>query len=313
MVGPRAKTLILFAAIIALFVVVGGALGAYLFGSALAGLVVAIGLSLVMNLVTYFFCDRLILWSNGARIVRDDEVPRLARIVHELSPRFGLESPRIALVDSETPNAFATGRDDRHAVVAATVGILRLCDDRELRGVIAHELAHVKDRDILVMTFAATLAGAISYAAEMVIFSTLFGGRGRGGSGTNPIVLLLAAIGAPIAAMLIQLAISRSRESRADEVGARTIGDPNGLADALAKLETANARRPMARGTPASSSLFIVNPFGRSWFAGLFSTQPHIEERIAQLRAMRGTIAYSVPIRSPRGSAGGRPTRSGPI
>ena len=185
MVGPRVKTLLLFGAIIALFVVVGGLLGEYLFGSLLAGLAIALGLSLAINLLTYFFCDRIILWSNGAKIVRDDEVPRLAKIVHELAPQFGLVSPRIALVSSETPNAFATGRDARHAVVAATVGILRLCDDRELRGVLAHELAHVKDCDILVMTFAATLAGAISYAAQMVIFSTLLGGRGRGQGSTG--------------------------------------------------------------------------------------------------------------------------------
>jgi heat shock protein HtpX len=311
MVGPRTKTLVLFAAIIALFVVVGGLLGEYLFGSFLAGLTIALGLSLAINLITYFLCDRLILWTNGARLVRDEEVPRLAKIVRELAPQFGLVSPRLALVDSETPNAFATGRDERHAVVAATVGILRLCDDRELRGVLAHELAHVKDRDILVMTFAATLAGAISYAAEMVIFSTLLGGRGRNQS-VNPIVLLLAAIGAPIAAMLIQLAISRSRESRADEVGARTIGDPLALADALAKLEQANRRHPMAKGSPASSSLYIVNPFGKSWFAGLFSTHPPIEERIARLRAMQVSRGYTVPIRS-SSIGGGIASRSGPV
>lgn len=301
MIGPRIRTLLLSGAILALFVVIGGLLGEYLYGSALIGLVFALGLSVVVNLVTYLFCDRIVLWSNGARLVRDEEVPRLAKIVQELAPQFGLIRPRIALVDSAMPNAFATGRDDRHAVVAATVGILRLLDDRELRGVLAHELAHVKDRDILVMSFAATLAGAISYAAQMVIFSSLFGGRGRG-QGTNPVVLLLAAIGAPIAAMLIQLAISRSRESRADEVGARTIRDPEALADALQKLEPANRRTPMTQGSPAASSLYIVNPFGGSWFAGLFSTHPPIAQRIARLRAMRRDLTYSVPIRAPLAS-----------
>jgi heat shock protein HtpX len=310
MIGPTSKTVLLFGVIIALFVLVGGLLGAYLFGSWLAGLLIAFSLALALNLVTYFLCDRLVLWSNHARLVRDEEVPRLARIVRSLAPEFGLLAPRLALVDSETPNAFATGRDDRHAVVAATVGILRLCDDRELRGVLAHELAHIRDRDILVMTFAATLAGAIAYAAQMVIFSTLFGGRGRGGD-TNLIVLLLAAIGAPIAATLIQLAISRSREARADEVGARTIHDPQALADALEKLEAANVRRPLRQAAPASASLYIVNPFRGSWFTGLFSTHPPIAERIRRLRAMASDPAYRVAIRSPTfgtGSTGrGRP------
>src|SRR5580693_1690191 len=167
MVGPGTRTAFLFVAIIALFVVVGALLGEYLFGSFLAGLVIALGLSLVMNLVTYFFCDRFVLWSNKAKIVTAAESPRLAAIVAELAPRFGLIAPRIAIIPTQTPNAFATGRNAKHAVVAATEGILRMLDDRELRGVLAHELAHIQDRDILVMTFAATLAGAISYLGQM--------------------------------------------------------------------------------------------------------------------------------------------------
>jgi len=205
--------------------------------------------------------------------------------------------PRIALVPTLTPNAFATGRDERHAVVAATEGILRMMNDRELTGVIAHEMAHIKDRDVLLMTFAATLAGAISYAAQMVFFTTVFGGgNGRNGNG---LVLLLAAVTAPIAALLIQLAISRSRELRADEVGAQTFGDPGALADALEKLESANRRRPMEFGSPASSSLFIVNPFRGSSFAGLFSTHPPIEERVRRLRAMAADHRYRPPVRGP--------------
>lgn len=298
MVGPRARTGLLFVAIIALFVVVGGLLGAYLFGSYLGGLVVALSLSLVLNLVSYFGCDRFVLWANHATIVSESDVPRLGRIVRELAPRFGLENPRLALIPTQTPNAFATGRDERHAIVAVTEGILRLLDDRELTGVLAHELAHVKDRDILVMTFAATLAGAISYAAQMVLFSAMFGGNNR--NGTNPILLLFAALTAPIAAMLIQLAISRSRESRADEVGARTIGDPMGLANALTKLEYWNERRPMPVGSPASSSLFIVNPFRGSSFASLFSTHPPLEKRIQALRSMKVDYVYRPGISSPR-------------
>ena len=295
--GTVARTAALFAAIIALFVVVGGLLGEFLLGSFLGGLVVALAFSAVFNVVTYFLCDRFVLWSSRAQIVTPAQAPRLAKIVDELAPQFGLVAPRLAIVPSQTPNAFATGRDERHAVVAATEGILRLLSDRELRGVLAHELAHVKDRDILLMTLAATIAGAISYASQMVVFGAVFGGgNNRNGGG---LAALVAAITAPIAAMLIQLAISRSRESRADEVGARTIGDPNSLADALGKLETANERRPMAFGSPASSSLYIVNPFRGSSLAGLFSTHPPIEKRIARLRAMAADPHYRVVVRTP--------------
>jgi heat shock protein HtpX len=202
MLGPSARTAMLFAAIVALFVVVGGLLGAFLFGSFLAGLVVALGLSLVLNLVSYFYCDRFVLWSNRAQLVTDEEAPRLARIVRQLAPQFGLESPRLAIIPTQTPNAFATGRDPKHAVVAATEGLLRLMDDRELTGVLAHELAHVKDRDILLMTFAATLAGAISYAAQMVFFTSVFGGNSSRGN-SNALLILVAAITAPIAASLV--------------------------------------------------------------------------------------------------------------
>lgn len=306
MLGPRARTALLFVGIIALFVAVGGVLGDYLFGSFLAGLLVALSLSLLLNLVSYFFCDRFVLWANRAQVVTDAEAPRLAKIVRELAPQFGLVAPRLAIIPTQTPNAFATGRDERHAVVAATEGILRLLNDRELRGVLAHELAHVKDRDILVMTFAATLAGAISYAAQMVIFSSVFGGNSRNNN-VNPIVLLIAAITAPIAAMLIQLAISRSRESRADEVGARTIKDPEALADALGKLERGNDARPLTTGSPSSSSLYIVNPFRASTFASWFSTHPPIEERIRRLRAMTRDYQYRPTISTPRAPGlGGR-------
>src|SRR5208337_3020438 len=200
----------------------------------LAGLVIALSLALVLNLVSYFLCDRLVLWSTKAKIVSPAEAPRLAQIVDELAPSFGLVAPRIAIVPTQTPNAFATGRDERHAIVAATEGILRMLNDRELKGVLAHELAHIRDRDVLLMTF----------------FSMFFGGSNNR-SGVNPIVLILALITAPIAAMLIQLAVSRSREFRADEVGARTLGDPEALASALQKLETANVRQPMNVGSPA--------------------------------------------------------------
>ncbi len=311
MVGPRTKAAMLFAVIIALFVVVGGLVGEFLFGSWLAGLIVALSLSLVLNLISYAFCDRLVLWSTRAKIVTPAEAPRLAKIVDELAPKFGLVAPRLAIVPTPTPNAFATGRDERHAVVAATEGILAMLDDRELRGVLAHELAHVRDRDVLVMTFAATLAGAISYAAQIVFFSMLFGGTGNGRGNVNPVVLLIAIITAPIAAMLVQLAISRSREFRADQVGAYTIGDPEALASALAKLETANKRRPINVGSPAQSSLYIVNPFRGASFASLFSTHPPTAERIRRLKAMHTDYRYRPNIRGPSARAAPpRPSRS---
>jgi heat shock protein HtpX len=311
MAGPRVKTAVLFAVIIALFVAVGGLLGEFLFGSWLAGLLVALALSLVLNLVSYFACDRLVLWSTRAKIVTPAEAPRLARIVEELAPTFGLVAPRLAIVPTETPNAFATGRNERHAVVAATEGILRMLNDRELRGVLAHELAHIRDRDVLLMTFAATLAGAISYAAQMVVFSMLFGGSNNR-SNVNPLLLLFAAITAPIAAMVIQLAISRSREFRADEVGAFTIGDPEALASALQKLEVANRRHPMSVGSPAQSSLYIVNPFRGVSFASFFSTHPPTAERIRRLRAMHTDHAYRPSVRGPtvRSSTSPLPSRS---
>jgi heat shock protein HtpX len=311
MAGPRVKTAALFAVIIALFVLVGGLVGELYYGSWLAGLVIALSLSLVMNLVSYFFCDRFVLWSTRAKIVSPEEAPRLARIVNQLAPTFGLVAPRLAIVPTQTPNAFATGRNERHAVVAATEGILRLLNDRELTGVLAHELAHVRDHDVLLMTFAATLAGAISYAAQIVFFSSLFGGGGGNRQGVNPIVFLVALITAPIAAMLIQLAISRSREFRADEVGAFTLGDPDALASALQKLEVENVRKPMNLGSPAQSSLFIINPFRGASFAKLFSTHPPTAERIRRLRAMHRDHTYRPTIRGPAVSTDsrGRPVR----
>jgi heat shock protein HtpX len=296
--GARLRTALLFAAIVAILVVVGGLVGEYVFGSWLGGLILALAFSLVINLISYFFCDRFVLWANRAKVVPDAEVPRLARIVQELAPQFGLVEPRIAIIPTATPNAFATGRNEKHAVVAATEGILHLLNDRELRGVLAHELAHIQDRDILVMTLAATLAGAVSYLAQIALFQGIFGGSGGRGN-QNLFIAIAAAISAAFAVMLLQLAISRSRESRADEVGARTIGDPDSLADALQKLEAGNVRQPMRTGSPASSSLYIVNPFRGSGIGRLFSTHPPIQERIAALRAMSADRRYSVPIRSP--------------
>jgi heat shock protein HtpX len=309
MAGPQAKTALLFAVIAGLFVLVGGVLGEYLFGSWLAGLVIALALSLVLNLVSYFACDRLVLWSTHAKIVTARDAPRLAAAVDELAPKFGLVAPRLAVVPTPAPNAFATGRDERHAVVAATQGLLDSVNDRELRGVLAHELAHVRDHDVLLMTFAATLAGAISYAAQIVLFSTFMGGGSGNRGGVNPLVLLVAVITAPIAALVLRLAISRTREYRADEVGARIGGDPEALASALTKIEAVAKRRPAPVGSPAQASLCIVNPFRGASLASLFSTHPPTAERVRRLRAMRPDYTYRPAIRPP-GSVGARPSRS---
>jgi len=291
---PALKTLALFAAVLGILVVVGGLLGEYLFGSWLVGLLVALALSVVLNVVAYAASDRIVLWSTHAKIVTPAEAPRLAKIVDELAPKFGLVAPRLAIVPTPTPNAFATGRDERHAIVAATEGILHLLNDRELRGVLAHELAHVRDRDVLLMTIAATLAGAISFAAQMLIFSSLTGGGRRD---VNPLLLLVAAVTAPFAALLLRLAISRNREYRADEVGASTIGDPEALASALGKLESGNAKRPLTVGNPSQASLYIVNPLRGRGLAGLFSTHPPIAERVRRLRAMHVDRTYRPTVR----------------
>jgi heat shock protein HtpX len=297
MAGVGSRTAALFVVIVALFVAVGGLVSELVFGNWLAGLFVALVLSLAFNLIAYFASDRIVLWSNRARIVSRQELPRLAAIVDELAPQFGLVAPRLALVPSATPNAFATGRDERHAVVAATEGILRLLDDRQLKGVLAHELAHIRDRDILLMTFAATLAGAISYASQLALFSAL-GGGGRGRD-SNGFVILIAAITAPIAAMLLRLAISRSRELKADEVGARTIGDPESLASALEKIEAGNVRHPMTGVSPSQASLFIINPFRGRGLASWFSTHPPTAERVRRLRAMEKDFSYRPTVRAP--------------
>jgi heat shock protein HtpX len=278
------RVLFLFAFMFALFLIIGWLVGTYFLGNWALGLVVFLAIAAAFNLISYFYSSKIVLWSYKAKIVSEAESPRLYRIVKQISEQAGLPMPRIASVPSETPNAFATGRNPKNAVVAATDGILKLCDDQELSGVLAHEMAHVKDRDILVMTVAATVAGAISFAARWAIWGSLMGG-GRKDEG-SAILLIVVAITAPIAALLVQLAISRSREYKADREGALLIGRPLYLARALGKLEKENKRKPMRRGNPASASLWIVNPFSGGAFVTMFSTHPPIEERIARLTKM---------------------------
>jgi heat shock protein HtpX len=266
------------AGIVALFGVVGAA-----FGGA-NGMLLALALGGAMNIFAYWFSDAMVLRMYNAQQVDAASAPQLYNVVRELSQRAGLPMPRVYLIDEAQPNAFATGRNPEHAAVAATTGILQLLTTRELRGVMAHELTHVKHRDILISTIAATVAGAISAIAQ---FGFLFGGRG-GDDRPNPVVGLIVMILAPIAAMLIQMAISRAREFEADRGGAEISSDPNALADALQKMEYYAKGLPLAAAEehPATAQMMIVNPLSGGGIQNLFSTHPATEERIARLRAM---------------------------
>jgi len=277
------KTGLLLAVLTVMLVLLGGALGGQ------QGMMIAFFLALAMNFVSYWFSDKIVLAAYGARPIDEAAAPRLYAIVHRLATRAGIPMPRVYKIPSETPNAFATGRNPQHAVVAVTEGIMRILDEEELEGVLAHELSHVKNRDVLISTVAATLAGAITYLAHMAQWAAMFGGRSRDDDegGSNPIAMILLAVLAPIAALLVQMAVSRSREFQADATGARVAGRPWGLAKALEKLQMANQAMPMADATPATAHLFIVNPLSGQMLMRLFSTHPPLEERIARLRAMR--------------------------
>jgi len=267
------------------------ALGQFLGGS--QGLTIAFVFAILMNFGSYWFSDKIVLASYGARQVTEAEAPVLYRIVHNLALKDGFPMPKLYIIPSEAANAFATGRSPQHAAVAVTEGILRLMDERELTGVLAHELSHVKNRDILISSIAATLASVVMMIANMARWGAMFGGMSRdndreGGGGM--LGLLAMSIVAPIAAMIIQMAISRTREYAADETGAHTCGDPLALASALEKLGAVAERVPLD-ASPQTSHLFIVNPLSGFSFARLFSTHPPLEERIARLRRMAGQRA----------------------
>ncbi|HUL39342.1 MAG TPA: zinc metalloprotease HtpX [Methanomassiliicoccales archaeon] len=285
--GAGLRTAFMFLFMFGLFMAIGWIAGTLFFNDWVSGAIFFILIAAAINLISYFFSSRIVLFTYRAKIVSEAEAPRLHQIIRSVAQKAGLPMPKVAIIPSQTPNAFATGRNPRNAVVAATEGLLRLLDDNELEGVIAHELSHIRNRDMLVMTIAATLAGAISFAARWAFYSAMFSGNRNSG---NAIVLILVAITAPIAALLIQLAISRGREYGADAAGAMLIGKPLYLASALQKLETANARNPMRMGSPASSSLFIVNPFRGGTFVTLFMTHPPIEKRVERLREMAGKM-----------------------
>jgi heat shock protein HtpX len=296
--GNTLKTWTLMAALGGILIAVGGLLGGQ------TGLVVALVLAVLMNGFVYWTSDTLALKANGARQLAPGEEPRVERIVGMLARQAGLPMPRLYLVDRPEPNAFATARDPNHAAVAVTTGILQLMDDRQLAGVLAHELSHVKNRDTLIGTIAATIAGAVSFLAQMAQFQLLFGGRDeRGGSGIGALVAIILA---PIAALIVQLAVSRSREYQADRSGALLTHDPEGLAQALERLGTATSRPAMPFGwgrrgmpgrrapapqpqpalNPAFAHLYIVNPLTGSDVASLFASHPPIGDRVARLRRL---------------------------
>jgi heat shock protein HtpX len=250
------------------------------------GMMLAFVIAAIMNFVSYWFSDKIVLALYRAQPVDQSQAPELYSIVQGLAQRMHMPMPRLYVIPTDAPNAFATGRNPEHAAVAVTQGIMRLLNREELEGVLAHELSHVSNRDILISSVAATLAGAIMMIARIAQFSMWFGGGGRDNDrGGNPISLLLMAILAPIAAMLIQLAISRSREYAADETGARVIGHGAGLASALEKLQSASKRMPL-QADPATAHLFIVKPFTGSTLLELFSTHPPLEKRIERLRRL---------------------------
>ncbi len=273
------KTAILMAAITALFMAIGSMLGGK------AGMMLALVVAVGMNFFSYWFSDKMVLKMYNAREVDETSAPRFYGMVRELAQRAQMPMPKVYLIDEAAPNAFATGRNPENAAVAATTGILNVLSERELRGVMAHELAHVKHRDILISTVSATMAGAISMLAN---FAAFFGGRDSEGRPANPIAGIAVAILAPLAASLIQMAISRAREFEADRGGAEISGDPAALASALDKIHRYAQGIPLgpAEAHPETAQMMIMNPLSGGGLRGLFSTHPSTEERIARLMAM---------------------------
>ncbi|HLC19005.1 MAG TPA: zinc metalloprotease HtpX [Thermodesulfobacteriota bacterium] len=282
------KTAMLLAVLTAILVFLGDTLGGR------QGAIVALVFAGFMNFFSYWYSDKIVLRIYRARPVDEESEPGLHGIVRDLTMKAGMPMPRVYMMDNPTPNAFATGRNPNHAAVAVTTGIMKLLNKEELSGVIGHELSHISNRDILIATIAATIAGAISYLAHMAYFTSFFTGGRDNDRGGNPLVLIIMMIVAPIAAMIIQMAISRSREFGADEGGAKIAGNPLYLAEALRKLEYYNKRIPMHavsnEVSQATAHMFIVNPLSGKNFVKLFSTHPPMDERIKRLEAMVGKV-----------------------
>jgi heat shock protein HtpX len=274
------KTMLLLVTLTLIFITAGAAMGGK--NGMTIGLIFALG----MNLFSYWFSDKIVLKMYGAKEVSEAEAPELYGVVRRLAQKAEIPMPKVYIINQDQPNAFATGRNPNHAAVAVTTGIMRILSHEELMGVIGHELAHVKHRDILIGTIAATFAGAISYLAQMAQWSMIFGGhRGDDDEGGSPIAAIVMMIVGPIAAMIVQMAISRSREYVADEGGASISGNPRYLSGALRKLDSASKKIPMD-ANPATSHMFIVSPLSGGGILKLFSTHPPIEERIARLESM---------------------------
>ena len=276
------KTTFLLTALTLLLLFFGKALGGN------SGMMFALVMADVMNFVSYWFSDKIVLKMYGAKEATEAEAPRLYRITRQLAMKAMLPMPKVYIIPGMSPNAFATGRNPQHAAVAATEGILKMLNDEELEGVMAHELAHVGNRDILISSIVATIAGAISMLANMAQFAAMFGGRDRERGG-NPMVMIAMAIIAPIAAMLVQMAISRSREYQADDYGARICGKPLALASALKKLHMGVAAIPM-EANAATAHMFIVSPLTGGGLMSLFSTHPPMEERVKRLEELSRRI-----------------------
>ena len=275
------KTALLLAVLTAMLVLIGGAVGGR------GGMTIAFMLAFVMNFAAYWWSDKIVLRMYGAQEVTEAQAPELYNMVHRLATKASVPMPKLYIIPSEQPNAFATGRNPAHAAVAVTEGIMRILDREELEGVLAHEMSHVINRDVLIGTIAATLAGAITYLAHMAQWAAFMGGgRHDDEDSPSPIAMIVMAVIAPIAAMLVQLAVSRSREFHADATGARLAGRAYPLAKALEKLDMAAHAIPM-NANPATAHLFIMNPLSGASLMRLFSTHPSTEERIARLRAMR--------------------------
>lgn len=281
MLGNWLKTSILMAGIIALFGVIGMMLGGK------QGMLLALAFGGAMNVFAYWNSDKMVLRMYNAQQVDETSSPYLYNMVRELAGRAQLPMPKVYIIHEDQPNAFATGRNPEHAAVAATTGILQMLSERELRGVMAHELAHVKHRDILISTISATMAGAISALANFAMF---FSGRDEEGRPTNIVASIAVSLLAPLAASLIQMAISRAREFEADRGGAEIAGDPHALADALLKIDAFARGIPMptAEAHPETGQMMIMNPLSGGGLRGLFSTHPATEERVARLRALAG-------------------------
>jgi len=278
MTGNRLKTLLLLAALTALVLFIGQAIGGR------GGLMIAIVLAGAMNFVSYWWSDKIVLRMYHAQEVTDAEAPELYGIVRQFAQRANIPMPRVYIIPEETPNAFATGRNPQHAAVAATAGLMRMLDRRELTGVIGHELSHVVNRDTLIMTVAAALGGALGYLAQFAFF--FGGGRSSNERAPNPLIMIFGMVVAMFVAPLIRSAISRSREYIADESGARLTDDPLALASALRKIDGWSKRIPIQSGNPETAHMFIINPFSGGGIANLFSTHPSTEDRVARLEAL---------------------------